>query len=130
MLRWRDWRTLVEHEIEFTVDSVDATLRLIELLDKSDLLVTNELFPDAAVPQVVWADDDGAFPWEEDYSLAVRDQFVKASRVRHTAPALGTSPARRAPTARSGARRSGEQPAGGPRRSGRLQSFPLNGKVC
>ncbi|GGF25009.1 DUF4262 domain-containing protein [Williamsia phyllosphaerae] len=77
VLRWRNWRTLVEHEIEFTIDSIDSTLRLIELVDKSDLLITNELFPDAAVLQVVWADDHGAYPWEEGYSLEVRDQFIK-----------------------------------------------------
>ncbi len=46
-------------------------------MDKSDLTVTNVLYPDAPALQAVWPDDLGSYPWEESYTLAPEHQFVK-----------------------------------------------------
>ncbi len=72
-----DWEELVTDEVEFTVESIDVPLRLIEVVDKAELRITNALFPDTPVLQVVWPDDDGAYPWEDDYSLAHHAQYIK-----------------------------------------------------
>ncbi len=89
-----DWRRLVDDEIEFTVDSFDSPLRLIEIIDKSDLLVANELFPDAAFVQVVWPDDRGFYPWQDGYSLSCRAQYIKGVKdvAREIAPRVISRP--------------------------------------
>ncbi|GAA3697619.1 DUF4262 domain-containing protein [Gordonia hankookensis] len=69
-----DWRDAVDRGVEIMVSSLDVPVRVIEMIDKDDLVVTGELFPDAPALQAVWADDFGKYPWDEGYALTELDQ--------------------------------------------------------
>ncbi len=91
-----DWRRVVDGRVVVSLQSLDVGVRVIEMIDKSDLLITNELFPDAPALQVVWPDDSGRFPWETDYSLPPAAQEIKGTAdtgARATEPRVITSPA-------------------------------------
>lgn len=91
LLHRYDWKLLVDREV--TVDlhgTCDAPIRLVELIDKSDLLITNALFPDTPTLQVIWADDLGTFPWESGYLLQPEHQLVKG--VPHLAARFAGGP--------------------------------------
>lgn len=83
-----DWRDAVDRGVDITVSSLEVPVRVIEMIDKDDLIVTGELFPDAPALQAVWADDFGKYPWDDGYSLGELDQKLKgvagtgADRVR------------------------------------------------
>lgn len=72
-----DWHSIVSNSIPVQLESLDVPVTVIEVMDKSDLTVTNVLYPDAPVLQAVWPDDLGSYPWEEGYTLAPEHQFVK-----------------------------------------------------
>ncbi|MGC5247210.1 DUF4262 domain-containing protein [Gordonia sp. DT219] len=72
-----DWRSVVDRRIEVEVHALDVPVRVIEIVDKADLLITNELFPNHPALQVVWADDLGLYPWQEGYCLQPVHQLVK-----------------------------------------------------
>lgn len=74
---FHDWRQLVSDGAEFAVESIDVPLRLIEVVDTTDLHATNLLFPNTTVLQVVWPDDHGVYPWEDGYSLEPHAQHIK-----------------------------------------------------
>ncbi|MFW0792170.1 DUF4262 domain-containing protein [Gordonia sp. CPCC 205515] len=88
ILHHHDWHELIDHRIPLALESFDLPIHLIEMIDKDDLLITNELFPNAPALQVVWPDDYGSYPWEEEYSLDQVTQLLKgvvgtgAERVR------------------------------------------------
>ena len=77
LLHDADWRELVAEEATIHLRCIDAPVRLVELLDNSDLLITNELFPDADLLQVIWSDEWGHFPGDDDYTLNDHDQPIK-----------------------------------------------------
>jgi hypothetical protein len=64
-----DWRSIVDAGVELTVDALDVPVRLVEMIDTLDLIHARALFPNTPALQVVWADEYGAYPWEERYSL-------------------------------------------------------------
>jgi hypothetical protein len=57
---------------------VDVPVRLIELIDKDDLIFTNELFPNSPALQVVWPDEYGQYPWADGYALLPEHQLIKS----------------------------------------------------
>jgi hypothetical protein len=77
LLHGYQWSAIVAQGIELSLRALQAPVRLIELVDKSDLLITNELFPNSAALQVVWSDEHGRYPWMDDYALLPDDQQVK-----------------------------------------------------
>ncbi|MGW0038012.1 DUF4262 domain-containing protein [Gordonia sp. NPDC003376] len=78
LLHRHDGEALVDREVAIDLTGTfDAPIRLIEVVDKSDLLISNELFPDLPALQVVWADELGTFPWEAGYTLRPMQQPVK-----------------------------------------------------
>ncbi|GAA1479928.1 hypothetical protein GCM10009624_03680 [Gordonia sinesedis] len=77
LLHAHDWRILVDDGVEVSVRALDRPVRLIEMVDKSDLTVTNELFPDSPALQAVWPDELGSYPWDAGYALEHDDQHVK-----------------------------------------------------
>ncbi|MXP20518.1 DUF4262 domain-containing protein [Gordonia sp. HNM0687] len=72
-----DWTEFVQAGTEICVAALDVPLRLVELVDKDDMRVSNVLFPDAPALQVVWPDDWGRFPWDDEYALEPVHQPVK-----------------------------------------------------
>lgn len=72
-----DWRSLVAADTEIALRSLDVPVRLIEVIDKDDMTIANELFPDAPAVQVVWPDDHGSYPWDERYGLDHVHQPIK-----------------------------------------------------
>lgn len=77
LLHGYDWTDIVDNGIEVNLESIDVSVRLIELVDKGDLLITNELFPNSPALQVVWSDEFGRYPWMDDYALHPDHQLVK-----------------------------------------------------
>ncbi|MGJ0117668.1 DUF4262 domain-containing protein [Williamsia sp. MIQD14] len=71
------WERLVAEETEIYTENVDLAVRLVEAVDTTDFRVHHALFPNSTVLQVVWSDDNGAYPWEEAYSLRPADQYLK-----------------------------------------------------
>lgn len=109
LLHGWEWTDIVDNGVEMTLRSIDAPVRLIELVDKSDLLITNELFPNTPALQVVWPDEHGQYPWMDEYSLRPERQLVKGalplgrSRTggsRVISPAAGLNRAQRRQAAR------------------------------
>uniref|UniRef100_UPI003D91F213 DUF4262 domain-containing protein n=1 Tax=Gordonia sp. B7-2 TaxID=3420932 RepID=UPI003D91F213 len=72
-----DWRQAVANSVPVQLESLEVPVIVIEMLDKCDLLITNEIYPDAPVLQAVWPDDLGTYPWEVGYSLRPEHQYVK-----------------------------------------------------
>lgn len=72
-----DWHDAVDRGIDVRLSSIEVPVRLIEMVDKDDLHITNELFPDSPALQVVWPDDHGHLPWDDGYSLRPADQQLK-----------------------------------------------------
>ncbi|AZG48379.1 DUF4262 domain-containing protein [Gordonia insulae] len=72
-----DWRECVDRAVDIRLTSLEVPVRVIEMVDKDDLLLTNELFPDSPALQAIWPDDFGQYPWDEDCSLRVLDQEIK-----------------------------------------------------
>lgn len=72
-----DWRAAVRGRVAVELDSLNVPVTLIELVDKSDLLITNAVYPDAPVVQAVWPDELGSYPWEDGYLLTPADQLVR-----------------------------------------------------
>ena len=64
-----DWKSIVDAGRELTVDALDVPVRLVEMIDTLDLIHARAIFPNVPALQVVWADDTGAYPWEDHYSL-------------------------------------------------------------
>ena len=77
LLHGYEWRAIVAQSVEVSLRALDVPIRLIELLDKEDLVITNELFPDSPALQVVWPDDRGHFPWAAGYALSPDQQQIK-----------------------------------------------------
>ncbi|MGV9713824.1 DUF4262 domain-containing protein [Gordonia sp. NPDC003424] len=77
LLHRYDWHDIVDRAVALPLESLTAPVRLIEVIDKDDLLITNELFPNAPALQAVWPDDAGSYPWDEEYSLEQGDQLIK-----------------------------------------------------
>ena len=77
LLHRYDWRSLVDDAVDIPVSLLDVPVRLIEMVDKADLLITNELFPDSPALQAVWPDELGSYPWDTGYALAPDAQYVK-----------------------------------------------------
>lgn len=69
LLHHQDWQTIVADRSVLTVASLRAPIRLIEVIDKDDMLMANLLFPDSPALQVVWPDDLGHYPWDAGYTL-------------------------------------------------------------
>ncbi|MDL9936672.1 DUF4262 domain-containing protein [Gordonia sp. ABSL1-1] len=101
LLHRQDWRTLVTAQVEIRLRGIDAPVRLIEQVDKDELLMANLLFPDAPALQVVWTDEDGHYPWEDAYTLLPMHQPLRgvADLDAHVVPTprviSGISPKRR-----------------------------------
>ncbi|RPA61177.1 DUF4262 domain-containing protein [Gordonia oryzae] len=72
-----DWRSVVDGRTELEVHALEMRVRVIELVDKSDMLITNELFPNHPALQAIWADELGTFPWQTGYVLQPIHQPVK-----------------------------------------------------
>lgn len=109
LLHGYDWCEIVDESAEVSLQSIDAPVRLIELVDKSDLLITNELFPNSPALQVVWPDEYGKYPWADGYALLPDHQHVKgvlplgknrARGPRLISPAAGLNRAQRRQAAR------------------------------
>lgn len=103
------WRDIVDGSVEVTLESIDVPVRLIELIDKGDLLITNELFSNSPALQVVWPDEYDRYPWMEDYALLPKHQLVRgvlplgqnqARGPRVIAPTSGRNRAQRRKAAR------------------------------
>ncbi|HEY9312817.1 DUF4262 domain-containing protein, partial [Williamsia sp.] len=62
---------------ELSLRSLEVPVRLIELIDKEDLRITNELFPNSPALQIVRPDKGGHFPWSESYTLQPDHQQIK-----------------------------------------------------
>ncbi|WP_020109912.1 DUF4262 domain-containing protein [Nocardia sp. 348MFTsu5.1] len=77
LLHVYDSRAIVDECAELSLRSIGAPIRLIELIDKEDLLITNELFPNSPALQVVWPDERGNFPWSDSYTLQPDHQQIK-----------------------------------------------------
>jgi Domain of unknown function (DUF4262) len=77
LLHGYDWCGIVDESVELPLRSLDVPIRLIELIDKQDLIITNALFPNSPALQVVWPDDHGTFPWDEGYALQPNHQQIK-----------------------------------------------------
>ncbi|MBD0860920.1 DUF4262 domain-containing protein [Gordonia sp. zg691] len=77
LLHREDWRDLVAGQTDITLQTVSVTLRLIEQVDKDELILANLLFPDYPTLQVVWPDEYGHFPWEDPYTLLPMHQPLK-----------------------------------------------------
>lgn len=112
ILHHHDWHDLIDHRIPLTLESFDPPTQLIEMVDKSDLLITNELFPNTPALQVVWPDEFGYYPWDVEYSLDRRAQEMRgivgtgAERVRGRRVIIGNVGPNRG-RRRAAARRSG-----------------------
>ena len=52
-------------------------LSFVEVLDRSDMVVTRALYPQFTALQVVWPDAYGVFPWEEHYSMCADHQPLR-----------------------------------------------------
>ena len=77
LLHQHDWRTLVCARAEISTGAFYDPVRLIEIIDKDDLLMANLLFPDTPALQVVWPDENGHYPWHDEYTLLPLHQPVK-----------------------------------------------------
>lgn len=77
LLHREDWRELVATGVGIRLGSIDVPVRLIEQVDKDELVHANLLFPDYPTLQVVWPDDFGRYPWDADYVLLPMHQPVK-----------------------------------------------------
>lgn len=77
LLHRYEWTDIVDQSVDVPLQSIDVPVRLIELIDKDDLIITNELFPDSPALQVVWPDEYGQHPWEEGYALRPEHQLLK-----------------------------------------------------
>ncbi|GAB85263.1 DUF4262 domain-containing protein [Gordonia rubripertincta] len=77
LLHREDWRDLVATQTDIRLQTVAVSVRLIEQVDKDELILANLLFPDSPTLQVVWPDEYGRFPWEEGYVLLPMHQPVK-----------------------------------------------------
>jgi hypothetical protein len=64
-----DWKQLVDGGVELTTETLDVPVRLVEMIDTLDLIHARAVFPNVPALQVVWADEHGHYPWEDDYSL-------------------------------------------------------------
>jgi hypothetical protein len=88
LLHRHDWHAIVDGGVDVHVKALTAPVRLIEIVDKDDLLMANLLFPDTPALQVTWPDQHGRHPWEPGCTLAPRDQELKgvvidgAARIR------------------------------------------------
>ncbi|MEO9329798.1 DUF4262 domain-containing protein [Gordonia aurantiaca] len=77
LLHREDWRGLVAGGVPVRLRSIPVPVRLIEQVDKDELVLANLLFPDYPTLQVVWPDDHGRYPWDADYVLLPMHQPVK-----------------------------------------------------
>ncbi len=77
LLHQHDWRTLVHSHTEVTSRTMAAPVRLIEAIDTDDMLMANLLFADSPALQVVWPDDNGHYPWQDEYTLLPLHQPLK-----------------------------------------------------
>ncbi|GAC66268.1 DUF4262 domain-containing protein [Gordonia soli] len=77
LLHRYDWRGIADAGVTVDLDALDVPVRLIEMIDKDDLLMANLLFPDAAAVQAVWPDDRGRWPWDPDYTLRPEHQYIR-----------------------------------------------------
>lgn len=76
LLHTYDWAKIVDARAPIPLNALDVPVMLIEIIDKSDLCMSNELFPNAPALQVVWPDDLGTYPWEVGYSLSQQSQTI------------------------------------------------------
>ncbi len=76
LLHHNDWQTLVAGRVEVALAAVDVPVRLIEIVDKDDMLMANLLFADSPALQVVWPDEYGQFPWDDGYALLEMHQPI------------------------------------------------------
>lgn len=77
LLHREDWRDLVTTQADIRLQTVAVTTRLIEQVDTDELILANLLFPDHPTLQVVWPDEYGRFPWDDDYALLPMHQPLK-----------------------------------------------------
>ncbi len=64
-----DWKPLVDRGVELITETLDAPVRLVEMIDTLDLIHARAIFPNVPALQVVWADEHGHYPWEDEYCL-------------------------------------------------------------
>jgi hypothetical protein len=104
LLHRYEWTDIVDQSVEVSLQSIDVPIRLIELIDKEDLIVTNELFPNSPALQVVWPDEYGHYPWADGCALLPDHQQVKGILPTETSrphgsrvitPSTGTNRAQR-----------------------------------
>ncbi|GAB08696.1 hypothetical protein GOARA_015_00340, partial [Gordonia araii NBRC 100433] len=68
------WDKIVDANATLNSDVLDLPVRLVAMIDSSDLIVSKALFPDAPAVQIVWPDPCGVFPCEAGYRLPSIDQ--------------------------------------------------------
>jgi hypothetical protein len=64
-----DWKQIVDGGVELITETLDVPVRLVEMIDTLDLIHARAVFPNVPALQVVWADEHGHYPWEDDYCL-------------------------------------------------------------
>lgn len=100
-LHRHDWHDIIDSARVIEVESFGVGFRMIEIIDNSDLLITNALFPNTPALQAVWPDEAGVYPWDDDYALEPQEQELKgivnsgAARVRRRHTITGFSRAER-----------------------------------
>jgi hypothetical protein len=89
LLHRYEWTDIVDQSVEVPLESIDVPVRLIELIDKDDLVFTNELFPNSPALQVVWPDEYGQYPWTAGYALLPDHQLIKGVLPSENTPPRG-----------------------------------------
>ena len=89
LLHRNEWRNLVAAQPDITLRALSTPVRLIEAIDKSDMIVSNFLFPDMPALQVVWQNSHGRYPWDEPYESESPHQPLKGIRPDGTGRIVG-----------------------------------------